>query len=626
MCTYHRFGHRASTSGDRTAFPHNATNNGGKRLSSLPHTQCYRAYIDLSPRLLQMMPKPSSPSLFADGNPIPIADSLALCFRNLEPGLYPRRAMKQDLPAADNKTSSPVLPAARARTPRMKETPRVDSANGGSPGLKARPKPASVDASGTNVARKSILFNKLRPAINGVGDPKERNREEAKVVGSQDVEQYARLRRRADTSCRGSEDGASTKMRELQTRLDESERLLRDSQSEVLALRAQIEKLQVLNVELESQKKKLEESLSAAEAKIKALEKHDQVESVIKSGFSNVTEVVQKKSQNVKDKIQFSVLKPPTKAVGVQSKALVKKPVPPLPTSQAPIAGPPPPPPPPPHAAGRSNAMHKPSALVELYHSLSKRDGKQGSMVNGGASPLSNNARNSIVGELQSRSSHLLAIKSDVETKGHLIKHLMEKVLSASFTNMEDALNFVDWLDGELSTLADESAVLKHFDWPERKADALREAAFEFRDLKRIEAEAASFKDDASLPCEATLKRISNLLDKLERSVGRLIKLRTASMLLYRDCRIPTDWMLDSGMISKMKQVSVKLAKVYMRRVSMELESVWHSERESAQEALLYEGVRFAYRAHQFAGGLDSETMFIFEELKTRVESQCRGQ
>lgn len=121
-------------------------------------------------------------------------------------------------------------------------------------------------------------------------------------------------------------------------------------------------------------------------------------------------EVVQKKSQNVKDKIQFSVLKPPTKAVGVQSKALVKKPVPPLPTSQAPIAGPPPPPPPPPHAAGRSNAMHKPSALVELYHSLSKRDGKQGSMVNGGASPLSNNARNSIVGELQSRSSHLLAV------------------------------------------------------------------------------------------------------------------------------------------------------------------------------------------------------------------------
>lgn len=61
---------------------------------------------------------------------------------------------------------------------------------------------------------------------------------------------------------------------------------------------------------------------------------------------------------------------------------------------------------------------------------------------------------------------------------------------------------------------ADERAVLKHFDWPEKKADALREAAFEFRDLKRLEAEVSSFKDDVCLPCEATLKKISNLLDK----------------------------------------------------------------------------------------------------------------
>lgn len=107
----------------------------------------------------------------------------------------------------------------------------------------------------------------------------------------------------------------------------------------------------------------------------------------------------------------------------------------------------------------------------------------------------------------------------------------------------------------------------------------------------------------------------------------------------------------------QMKQISVRLAKVYMRKVSLELESTRRAERESAQEALLFEGVRFAYRAHQashstsnsiphvhdnsnlkvnrlimaftvpcvarqFAGGLDSETMLIFEELKRRVEPQ----
>lgn len=56
--------------------------------------------------------------------------------------------------------------------------------------------------------------------------------------------------------------------------------------------------------------------------------------------------------------------------------------------------------------------------------------------------------------------------------------------------------------------------MLKHFDWPEKRADALREAAVEFRDLKQLEAQVCSLKDDCSLPCEATLKKISNLLDK----------------------------------------------------------------------------------------------------------------
>lgn len=61
---------------------------------------------------------------------------------------------------------------------------------------------------------------------------------------------------------------------------------------------------------------------------------------------------------------------------------------------------------------------------------------------------------------------------------------------------------------------ADERAVLKHFSWPERKADALREAAFEYRDLNRLLVEISSFQDNLSLSFEATLKKITALLDK----------------------------------------------------------------------------------------------------------------
>ena len=60
----------------------------------------------------------------------------------------------------------------------------------------------------------------------------------------------------------------------------------------------------------------------------------------------------------------------------------------------------------------------------------------------------------------------------------------------------------------------DERAVLKHFDWPEQKADALREAAFGYCDLKKLESEASSFRDDPRQPCGPALKKMQGLFDK----------------------------------------------------------------------------------------------------------------
>ncbi|XP_042451573.1 protein CHUP1, chloroplastic-like isoform X2 [Zingiber officinale] len=450
---------------------------------------------------------------------------------------------------------------ARVVSRSTKDSPRAEADKGSPPMLKPRPKPTDVytnSSTSLNLAKRSLHFNKLRPGTN--------------------------------------------KAKELESRLDESERMVVELHKEVAGLKAEVDKLKVRNVELESENKRLHQHLVAAEAK--------------NINKSIVLELVQQNSKNAKElEIHGSNTCKSHSLAQVQPKLVNKMPIPSILTSKA---LPPPPPPPPPHNDLGRIAVSKPSALVQLYHSLNKRDGKQGSLSNGCSSSLSSNVHSGIVGELQHRSAHLLAIKADVETKGQLIKHLIEKVQSSSFSNMEDVLSFVDWLDGQLSTLADERAVLKHFDWPEKKADALREAAVEFRDLKQLEAQVSSLKDDPSLPCETTLKKISNLLDKLERGVDQVIKLRNSNMVLYREFKIPTDWLLDSGMVCKMKQLSVKLARCYLSRVSIELESF----RESAQEALLFQGVRFAYRAHQFAGGLDSELMITIEELKKKVELQ----
>nr|AAL10493.1 At1g48280/F11A17_25 [Arabidopsis thaliana]AAL91285.1 At1g48280/F11A17_25 [Arabidopsis thaliana] len=189
---------------------------------------------------------------------------------------------------------------------------------------------------------------------------------------------------------------------------------------------------------------------------------------------------------------------------------------------------------------------------------------------------------------------------------------------------MEDVMKFVDWLDKELATLADERAVLKHFKWPEKKADTLQEAAVEYRELKKLEKELSSYSDDPNIHYGVALKKMANLLDKSEQRIRRLVRLRGSSMRSYQDFKIPVEWMLDSGMICKIKRASIKLAKTYMNRVANELQSARNLDRESTKEALLLQGVRFAYRTHQFAGGLDPETLCALEEIKQRVPSHLR--
>ncbi|KAJ0980026.1 hypothetical protein J5N97_015500 [Dioscorea zingiberensis] len=553
--------------------------------------------------------------------------------------------MKEEFSTAENRATtlskSPV-PGTRARASRSKECPRVEPANGVSPGLKARPKTVSPEPNAIPKPGRSILLTKLKPGDGEVGAPGEREMDDPKIVsrtGNRAVEHYARLRRRSDANHKGVDIDGKTK--ELQQRLEASESLVNRLQSEALMMRAQLEKMHGHNLELEAQKKQLTESLLAAQAKISAYENLDQVavtsHELRQSEFKDMRNVIAIKLENLRSKkevtrqertiqVQPLVAEPRARAPEAQPKIPVTRPFPPPPPP--PIGLPPPPPPPPPRVTPTgSNSSQKPTALVELYHSLMKRDGKKGPLGNGSSSsPLASNAHNSIVDEIQNRSSHLLAIKTDVETKGDFIRDLIEKVHSAAYSDIEDVLNFVGWLDKELSTLADERAVLKHFNWPEKKADALREAAFEYRDLKRLALESASFEDDASTSCEATLKKITNLLDKSERSIQRLVKLRDTTMRSYRENKIPVDWMLDSGMVRKIKLASVKLARVYIKRILTELRSGRHTEKESTHEGLIVQGVHFSYRAYQFAGGLDSETMCAFEELRKRaVQSNGRG-
>lgn len=86
--------------------------------------------------------------------------------------------------------------------------------------------------------------------------------------------------------------------------------------------------------------------------------------------------------------------------------------------SSAPQVPPPPPPPPPPPAlnfASRSSTatVKRAPQVVELYHSLMKRDSRKDSSSGGlSDAPDVADVRSSMIGEIENRSSHLLAVSS----------------------------------------------------------------------------------------------------------------------------------------------------------------------------------------------------------------------
>lgn len=387
-----------------------------------------------------------------------------------------------------------------------------------------RAKSVPPDMKNNSKAKRSIFMNKVVKSIEEVESSHKAGREGevAKVV----VVAPPRRRRIEE------EDDPDVKdKKELLEKLEVSENLIKSLQSEVMALKDELNQVKSLNIDLESQNIKLNQNLASAEAKIAAFStsstrKKEPIGERQSPKFKDIQKLIADKLEMSKVKkeanpevifVKSSIPAPasaptPSHAVIREITSLGRK----SPPNQCLMPPPPPPPPPiPSRPLAKLANTQKAPAIVQLFHSLKNLDAKKdlkGSMNH--QKPITNSAHNSIVGEIQNRSAHLLAIREDIQTKGEFINGLINKVVDTSYVDIEDVLKFVDWLDGELSTLADERAVLKHFKWPEKKADAMREAAVEYRELKMLEQEISSYKDDPDIPCVASLKKMASLLDK----------------------------------------------------------------------------------------------------------------
>ncbi|GLU02555.1 hypothetical protein SLE2022_198010 [Rubroshorea leprosula] len=417
---------------------------------------------------------------------------------------------------------------------------------------------------------------------------------------------------------------------------------LEDGESETTILKRELEASLAKNDSLEKENGELRQEVSRLKAQISSLKAHDnERKSMLWKKLQNSIDscdVMDTSQQKASDVVKL----PERKSSDFQEFAAKKerpliepKPPPrlaavifPSPKEvngnkiKAPSAPAPPPPPLPSKLLAGSRSVRRTPEVVQLYRSLMRKDAQIENRTNPATTPTVAFNRN-MIGEIENRSSYVSAIKSDVEKQKEFINSLIKEVESVNCNEISDVEVFVKWLDRELSSLVDERAVLKHFpQWPERKADALREAAFSYRELRNLESEVSSFVANPKESLTQSLKRMQTLQDRLEQSVSKIERIRESTSKRYRDFHIPSEWMLDTGIIGQLKFSSLRLAKEYMKRITKEL----NSNECSQEENLLLQGVRFAYRIHQFAGGFDAEAIRAFEELKRVCMIICHKQ
>ena len=343
-----------------------------------------------------------------------------------------------------------------------------------------------------------------------------------------------------------------------------------DDESEIKLLKKELEVSQARIEPLEKENQELKQEVSRLKAQISSLRAHNNERKTMlwkklqNSLDSNYTDASQHKPSIF---MSVSEQRPgvPEKTSArtdipeaIAEKKTIKVPnPPPRPHSVTPYlpkevvkgntAPPTPPPPPlPSKLLAGSRAVRRVPEVMELYRSLTRRDANKDNRTNPAGTPVVAFTKN-MIGEIENRSSYLSAvsmvalaslffifislsenyadtkyamqihgqIKSDVESREEFIKFLIKEVESAAHRDISEVESFVKWLDEELSSLVDERAVLRHFpQWPERKADALREAAFTYRDLRSLGSEVSHFEDNPKEPLAQALRRIQALQDR----------------------------------------------------------------------------------------------------------------
>lgn len=224
--------------------------------------------------------------------------------------------------------------------------------------------------------------------------------------------------------------------------------------------------------------------------------------------------------------------------------------------------------------------------------------------------------------ELESRSGYVRQINTERDKFGPMILDLARQIADFKASRIEHIQAFLAEVERRLAKLTDERMVLKgeRFAalWPERRLDAMREAAALDRELRALlqsmDPEGPAWTPKSNVKDE--LLQVVEKFDVVRPQVDARTRSKDEVQRRLDAEKVPFDWSL----LDKIVLVSVGLAKYAMAMMLSAYEDLAQQVGPAAvtrMESVLEKTLRFAFRIHQFAGGFDQETTELFTKLNS---------
>ncbi|KAK3282186.1 hypothetical protein CYMTET_10067 [Cymbomonas tetramitiformis] len=279
------------------------------------------------------------------------------------------------------------------------------------------------------------------------------------------------------------------------------------------------------------------------------------------------------------------------------------------------------------HTWQQAAGLSRVSKVGELYRQLVVSTGAGPVITSkgraGGIAPTSHGVQQ-IVAEIAAQSPYLQRVKEDMLLHRWRVLYVAKEVADAELVDMADAEALLEWMEDSLSPIEDEHAILRSVpEWPELRADVLREAVQHHRQLREAMASiqklaCADGRNTEKTALAALLPATRALVKKVAELIERLAHGRELDERRYCELGIPFDWtQVNKAKIALCDMVTLLL------NLAINHQKGERRAKDITKDATVVAIVDVIFQIYQISAGLPPIAVEKFEELWSMVNPQA---